>query len=49
MNVTTAHVNIPQSILQHKMFGVTDVMPQFQGGETEQIISVICHVTKHKY
>ena len=20
-----------------------------QGGETEQIISVICHVTKHKY
>ena len=21
----------------------------YQGGETEQIISVICHVTKHKY
>ena len=24
-------------------------IPTNQGGETEQIISVICHVTKHKY
>ena len=22
---------------------------EFQGGETEQNISVICHVTKHKF